>query len=102
MFPSKPSLIRFITQCIYIRIIQDPHRVIREIASYLGKEFSDDEVAQLASASSFYSMKRNPNTNYEWLGKEGILDQNVSKYMRKGKYVQLAERLLNYIVSYLL
>ena len=68
---------------IYI-FSKDSPRVIKEIASFLGKDITDEEAGRLATESSFETMKKNPQTNYEWFDKEGLMDTKISKYMRKG------------------
>ena len=64
--------------------MEEPLRVIREISAFLRSDLGDAEVATIAAESSFERMKTNPQTNYEWLSRQGWMDISVSKYMRKG------------------
>ncbi|XP_048507812.1 uncharacterized protein LOC105685831 [Athalia rosae] len=65
--------------------------VIEKSAEFLGKKFTNDEIATLAEHLSFASMKANPAVNYEGvveLNKTLKCIEHEGKFMRSGKVDQ--------------
>lgn len=62
--------------------------VIRKVAKFLDKDYSEEQVATLAKHLSFDSMKNNPAVNYESVietnKKYGLTDAK-GNFMRSGK-----------------
>lgn len=64
----------------------DIKSVIHQMALFLGKPIDEETVAKISDHCSFVSMKANPNTNYDWMYKDGrwSTDRPVA-FMRKGR-----------------
>ncbi|ELT96400.1 hypothetical protein CAPTEDRAFT_18003, partial [Capitella teleta] len=67
----------------YEDLTEDPVREVRRMAQFLGKEVSDEDVANIIQWTSFGNMATEKSTNYE--GIKHIIDFEISPYMRKGK-----------------
>ena len=65
----------------YEDMVRNPRNVLNQVASFLGKELSEDVMESILRKSSFQSMEKNPNINYT--GDPGF-DLSASKFMRKG------------------
>ncbi|CAH1999714.1 unnamed protein product [Acanthoscelides obtectus] len=67
---------------------KDLPAVIREVADFLEKPLSDEQVSILADHLSFENMKKNPAVNYEMvisINKKFKLTESDGKFMRSGK-----------------
>ena len=62
---------------------KDVRSAIVRIASFIGKDLTGEEVDTVIEKSSFSSMKNNPNTNYQWVPKEGMHPE-ATPFIRKG------------------
>lgn len=67
----------------------DLHGVIRQVAAFLQKPFTEQDIEKLANHVSFDSMKVNPSVNYGTVTQEmqrihGVEKKNAS-FIRKGK-----------------
>ena len=62
---------------------KDIRSAIVGIASFIGKDLSEEEVDTVIKKSSFSSMKNNPTTNYEWMTTERKHPEGTP-FIRKG------------------
>ena len=62
---------------------EDIRSAIVRIASFIGKDLTEEEVDTVIEKSTFSSMKDNPSTNYEWLPKE-MKHPDATPFIRKG------------------
>ncbi|KAL5011128.1 hypothetical protein ScPMuIL_013433 [Solemya velum] len=67
----------------YEDIVQNTEDAVRSIASFLGKNFSQEEIEQVAKHCKFSNMKQNSSTNYSHAQKIGFLAG--PGFIRKGK-----------------
>ncbi|XP_037072949.1 sulfotransferase family cytosolic 1B member 1-like [Pollicipes pollicipes] len=58
---------------------------IRKVAKFLGKSFSDEEIAKLASHLHIDNFKKNPFVNSEFGKQIGFMHQDRGNFIRKGK-----------------
>jgi hypothetical protein len=77
----KDNNIHFIQ---YEELHMDPEKVIRQVAEFLGRTLTDQQVADIVSQSSFKSMKDNPTVNYSWWDSLGLRRKEESEFLRKG------------------
>ena len=61
----------------------DIRSAVVHIASFIGKDLTEEEVDTVIEKSSFTSMKNNPTTNYEWIPKE-YKHPEATPFIRKG------------------
>ncbi|XP_068426398.1 amine sulfotransferase-like isoform X2 [Clinocottus analis] len=67
----------------YEELIQDLQAAVQRIASFLGKELSAEQLAQVVTHSTFSNMKKIPQANYEQVPGE-LLSHHQGRFMRKG------------------
>ncbi|XP_054477268.1 amine sulfotransferase-like isoform X2 [Anoplopoma fimbria] len=67
----------------YEEMIQDLHSVVERIALFLGKELTDEQMANVVKHSTFNNMKKIPQANYEQVPGE-LLSHHQGRFMRKG------------------
>ena len=65
----------------YEDMVRDPRSVLKQIASFLGKELNEDVMESIIQQSSFQSMQNNRKVNN---ASDPDNDESVSKFMRKG------------------
>ena len=73
----------FITS--YEDMKRDAAGVVRQVAAFLGKALSEEDVARIVEETSFQRMKENPNVNRQDLADAGIFDFKKSTFVRKGQ-----------------
>lgn len=78
---QSPNIL-FVT---YEELHQDPPKVIRKMAEFLGIDVSDAEVNYVAECTSFNHMASNPSVNYEHWKDYGFAFKDKGKFFRKGK-----------------
>ncbi|KAJ9583706.1 hypothetical protein L9F63_021951, partial [Diploptera punctata] len=74
----------------YEEMKKDLPGVIRKTAAFLGKEFNEDQVSQLADHLSFQNMRSNPAINLESFAKDerkrhGLSEDPNLKFIRQGE-----------------
>ena len=62
---------------------KDIRSAVVRIASFIGKDLTEEEVDTVIKKSTFSNMKDNPTTNYEWFPKE-IKHPKATPFIRKG------------------
>ena len=62
---------------------KDIRSAVVRIASFIGKDLTEEEVDTVIKKSTFSSMKNNPTTNYEWIPKEWKHPE-ATPFIRKG------------------
>ncbi|XP_075952641.1 amine sulfotransferase-like [Anarhichas minor] len=67
----------------YEEMIQDLHSAVERIALFLGKELTDEQLADVVKHSTFNNMKNIPQANYERVPGE-LLSHHQGRFMRKG------------------
>ena len=67
----------------YEEMKRDIRSAIVRIASFIGKDLTEEEMDTVITKSSFSSMKNNPTTNYEWIPTE-FKHPEATPFMRKG------------------
>ncbi|XP_019946652.1 amine sulfotransferase-like isoform X2 [Paralichthys olivaceus] len=67
----------------YEEMIQDLQSAVRRICSFLGKELTDEQLANVVKHSTFNNMKRIPHANYEQVPGD-LLNHHQGTFMRKG------------------
>ena len=65
----------------YEDMVRNPRSILNELASFLGKELSEDVMKSIVEQSSFRSMQTNSKVNQ--LNSDNY-DANISPFMRKG------------------
>lgn len=68
----------------YESLKKDPKSEVAKIAKFLESDLSANDIDAIVELSSFNSM-RNEDANYSEAREAGIMDFNVSKFMRKGQ-----------------
>lgn len=58
---------------------------VTQLANFLGKQLSDDQINSIVQHCSFKEMSKNKSTNWSEFRSKGLIDENVSKFMRKGE-----------------
>ena len=64
--------------------MQDLQSAVHRISSFLGKELTDEQLADVVKHSTFKHMKKIPQANYEQVPSE-MFSHNQGRFMRKGK-----------------
>ncbi|XP_029928314.1 amine sulfotransferase-like [Myripristis murdjan] len=72
--------ILFIT---YEEMVQNLHLVVKKISSFLGKDLTDQQQANVVKYSTFRNMKQIPQANYQLISDQ-LLDHQQGTFMRKG------------------
>lgn len=77
---------------------QDLPTAVRRICSFLGKELTDTQLADVVTHSTFKNMRLIPQANYEMVS-DDLLNHHNGTFMRKGKersaLALIGERQLN-------
>ena len=68
----------------YEDLNEDPHTVINEIAAFLGKSYSKEQLKSVVEWTKFSNMKENPATNFSSEKYQKKFRNDISTYMRKG------------------
>jgi len=68
----------------YEDLIKNPREQIKEIAKYLGKTLTDEQLDIVQKHCSFETMRENPSVNFSWMIPQGIVREDFL-FMRKGK-----------------
>ena len=63
---------------------KDLKKCVSEIASFIGADISEEMVAQIASQTTFESMKKNPLANNAWRNEVVSRGKSKTEFMRKG------------------
>ncbi|GAU91824.1 hypothetical protein RvY_04007-4, partial [Ramazzottius varieornatus] len=72
--------------CSFERLKRDTFTEVTQIAKFLKKDLTKDQIETICRECSFESMKDNPMTNRQEQDKNyGVMDFKVSPYMRKGE-----------------
>ena len=66
----------------YEDMLKDPEQAVRQVATFLEKDLSDELIQKIVQRTSFKTMKDNPALNYS--NTPGV-DISISPFMRKGK-----------------
>lgn len=69
----------------YESMKKDLKAAVMQLAKFLEKELSDEQINSIVQHCSFKEMSKNKNTNWSELKDLGFFDFNVSKFMRKGE-----------------
>lgn len=70
----------------YEEMKKDSIGVIKRVASFLGKSYTDAEIEGISSHCSYSEMKKNPSTNIGLhADAQGVLNDSISPFMRKGE-----------------
>lgn len=77
----------------YENMKKDLQGTIKEIANFLGKPLSEDQIKAIVEHCSFQSMKVNEAVNYQWWDKSGTSKNMGTGFMRKGKVGDWKEQL---------
>lgn len=64
-------------------LLQNLHLVVEKISSFLGKDLTDQQQANVVKYSTFRNMKQIPQANYR-LVSDQLLDHQKGTFMRKG------------------
>ncbi|KAL6108714.1 uncharacterized protein ACO6RY_11998 [Pungitius sinensis] len=67
----------------YEEMIKDLHSAVERIASFLGSELTDEQLADVVKHSTFNNMKKIPQANYERVPSH-LLSHQEGMFMRKG------------------
>ncbi|XP_034467770.1 amine sulfotransferase-like isoform X1 [Hippoglossus hippoglossus] len=67
----------------YEEMIQDLQSAVRRISLFLGKEMTDEQLANVVKHSTFNIMKKIPHANYEQVPGD-LLNHHQGRFMRKG------------------
>ncbi|KAM9352862.1 amine sulfotransferase-like [Symphorus nematophorus] len=67
----------------YEEMIQDLLSAVRKISVFLGKELTDEQLANVVTHSTFNNMKKIPQANYELVPGD-LLNHHQGAFMRKG------------------
>ncbi|KAM9852370.1 amine sulfotransferase-like isoform 2-T2 [Aulostomus maculatus] len=67
----------------YEEMVQDLQSAVRRISLFLGKELTDEQLANVVKHSTFNNMKKIPQANYEQVPGE-LLNHHQGRFMRKG------------------
>ena len=67
---------------------QDAVAVVKQIATFLGKEIANNQLEKIVAHCSFNNIRINPTTNYSWWDVTGLAKKNrKTDFLRKGGYV---------------
>ncbi|XP_055346539.1 sulfotransferase 1B1-like [Paramacrobiotus metropolitanus] len=68
----------------YEEMVQDVENIIKRVARFLGKELDNMQISNIMRCCSREQMQNNHTTNLAHLHQLGLMDFNVSPFMRKG------------------
>lgn len=81
--------------CSFERLKRDTFTEVTQVAKFLQKDLTKDQIETICRECSFESMKDNPMTNRQEQDKNyGVMDFKISPYMRKGGSLFLLPRIL--------
>jgi len=69
--------------------MQYPVETVSQIAKFLGKSLTDDQILKIVRMSRFEEMRNNNKVNYSWLNEAGFRDTNETEFLRKGKQLSI-------------
>ena len=64
--------------------LQDTEGTIRQIADFLGKKLTDEQVARIKEHCEFENMKENPAVNYNLFSNFGVKTKDAKEMLRRG------------------
>ncbi|KAG7235502.1 hypothetical protein INR49_002638 [Caranx melampygus] len=67
----------------YEEMIQDLQAAVERISSFLGKELTEEQLANVVKHSTFKNMRKIPQANYEQVSVD-LLNHHQGRFMRKG------------------
>ncbi|CAN9514146.1 unnamed protein product [Ophioblennius macclurei] len=67
----------------YEEMIQDLHSVVEKICVFLGKELTDEQLANVVTHSTFSNMSKIPKASYVQVP-DNLLSHHMGRFMRKG------------------
>ncbi|XP_070692027.1 amine sulfotransferase-like [Pempheris klunzingeri] len=67
----------------YEEMVQDLHSAVRKMSLFLGKELTEEQLANVVKHSTFHNMRKIPQANYEQVPGY-LLNHHQGKFMRKG------------------
>ncbi|XP_041649036.1 amine sulfotransferase-like [Cheilinus undulatus] len=67
----------------YEEMIQDLPTVVRRISSFLGKDLTEEQLANVVKHSTFKNMRKIPQASYEQIS-DDLLNHSQGRFMRKG------------------
>lgn len=82
MVLKKRSLVHL---CYWV-FVQDLPSAVERISLFLGKELTDEQLANVVKHSTFNNMQKIPQANYEQIP-DSMLNHHQGRFMRKGKSV---------------
>ncbi|GFN75588.1 sulfotransferase [Plakobranchus ocellatus] len=62
----------------------DARKCVKQIAEFLGKSFTEEQIDLVVQHCNFDSMKKNRSVNYEWMKDDGIANKDEA-FLRSGK-----------------
>ncbi|KAF4524245.1 hypothetical protein B566_EDAN008791 [Ephemera danica] len=69
----------------YEDMIKDQANVIRDVARFIGKSMSEEQVNQLIEHLDIANFRHNPAVNFDQANEIGMLKEGVQTFVRKGK-----------------
>jgi len=69
----------------YEDLSKDPITVIQNIARFLGKSVSSEDIDKIVQHTSFQAMSENPSVNYSHWDSLGLRKKGEASFMRQGK-----------------
>lgn len=73
-----------IERLCYCVFVQDLQSAVERISLFLGKELTDEQLADVVKHSTFKNMRKIPQANYEQVP-GALLSHHQGRFMRKGK-----------------
>ncbi|ELU09282.1 hypothetical protein CAPTEDRAFT_151859 [Capitella teleta] len=83
-FYEMAKLKRNVMFIMYEDLKEDPEKVIKQIAKFLGKDLTPEQVSGIAKYCTFENMKKNPAANYSWWDEYGLRNKDSTPFLRKG------------------
>ena len=78
-----------LSECVVPFLIQELPKVTTELAAFLGKSLTPEQVANIVHHCHFDSMKEMENVNHTAVSRAGWMNFDVSPFMRVGECPQL-------------
>ena len=70
---------------LHLCLCQNPIAVVKQIATFLGKDFDQSQLEKVVDHCSFKKMQKNPAAN--WMEPNGLAKKNrKTDFFRKGAY----------------